>query len=183
MDSTIIAALIFVAILIVLGLFYTRMGNLGFWKLASMFPSEFMAYISRDDTWIISETSTPRPGPDYVGPLKFVDNNIVYTLFAKAEFIEKSQQEFISKYKPLTPEKTFPYVSLLALIYPIAAILSYKGASLLSALGYGFSNLGYLLAAAFVFGGSFRILGLDHRVQVIIAAIIFWVVGVIITNV
>tara|TARA_B110001452_G_scaffold262630_1_gene262922 strand:- start:595 stop:1146 length:552 start_codon:yes stop_codon:yes gene_type:complete len=183
MDTTIIAAIIFVAILALLGLFFTRMGNLGFWKLASMFPNEFMGHISGDDTWLISEASIPKPSPEYVGPLKFVANNTIYTLFAQADNIEQSQQEFISKYKPLVPEKSFPVVSLIALIYPIAAIITYKGVPLLTLLGYGFCNLGYLLVAAFIFGGSFRVLGLDHRIQVIIAAVIFWVAGVVMSNV
>ena len=63
------------------------------------------------------------------------------------------------------PRRSFPYLSLLALLYPVAAILymAKTPASPILILGYGFANLGYLLGAAMVVPGHFRILGLDDR--------------------
>ncbi len=50
-------------------------------------------------------------------------------------------------------------------------------------LGYGLAILGYLLGAATVVPGHFRVLGLDDRIPTLIAAVIFWVIGFVLSNV
>lgn len=85
----------------------------------------------------------------------------------------------------LLPRHSFPHLSLLALLYPTLAILSMSktAASPILILGYGFANLGFLLGAATIIPGHFRILGLDDRIPTLIAAIVFWLIGFVLSNV
>jgi len=64
----------------------------------------------------------------------------------------------------------------------ILTMLSLSNSSITTIVGYGFTNLGYLFAAAGVIGGSYRALALDHRIQVFSAAIIFFLAGLFLFN-
>ena len=79
---------------------------------------------------------------------------------------------------------SFPWLSSLAMIYPIVAMLAIAAGSapLLPTLGYGFANLGYLLLAAGILSGSFRALGLRYRMPTLIAAVAVWVLGTVLSN-
>jgi len=71
------------------------------------------------------------------------------------------------------------------MLYPIAAMvsLSQYPASIIQIVGYGFANLGYLLAAAFIYPGHFLFLGFEYRIQTIIGGLFFFVIGFILSNV
>lgn len=80
----------------------------------------------------------------------------------------------------------FPWQSAVCLLYPIGATIYITAATPAGAaeiIGYGISNLGYLLFAAGVFGGTFRILGLRNRWQVFGAAVVSFVLGTVLSNV
>jgi len=56
------------------------------------------------------------------------------------------------------------------------------GAPLSATLGYGLSNLGYLLLGAGILAGSFRALGFRYRIPTLIAAVVIWVMGTALSN-
>jgi len=80
--------------------------------------------------------------------------------------------------------RSFPFASAICLLYPIAATIhiSRTPATGTEIAGYGIANLGYLLLAAGIFAGSFRIFGLRSRKAVIGAAVLAFVVGMVLTN-
>jgi hypothetical protein len=163
MTNAITALILFVGILGAIGLFYRKLGKLSFWKLAGKLPEQALEHASSDPAFLLSVPSLGR----------------TVKLYAHRDQIESSQQRFIDRYRDILPRHEFPYLSLLALLYPVAAILwmSNTPAPPMLVLGYGFANLGYLLGAAFLFPGHFRILGLDDRFPTLVAGVLFWVVG------
>jgi hypothetical protein len=80
---------------------------------------------------------------------------------------------------------SFPFASAICLLYPIAATIhmSRTPAKGTEIAGYGIANLAYLLFAAGIFAGSFRVFGLGSRKTVIGAAVLAFVVGVVLTNI
>jgi hypothetical protein len=85
-----------------------------------------------------------------------------------------------------------PWLSAISLLYPIGAMAYIATRSraetgtlptLATTVGYGLSSLGYLLFAAGLFGGKFRVLGLQTRWQVFAMAIVSFVVGTILFNI
>ena len=79
----------------------------------------------------------------------------------------------ISDSRLLTP-------SGLALLYPLAAAVFYVstvGESVAGALGYGLANLGYVLLAAGLVSGTFKVFDLSRRWQVLLAAMVTWMDG------
>lgn len=187
MTNVIIALVLFVAALGGLALFYGKLGKLSFWKLAAKFPERAFEHISNDPAWVVHEGEESAPGPGFTGPFLLAVPSLGQTLklYAREDQIEASQQRFIEMHQDLLPRHGFPYLSLLALLYPVLAILSMAktAAPPILILGYGFANLGYLLGAATIFPGHFRILGLDERVPTLVAAVIFWVIGFALSNV
>ena len=187
MENAITALILFAAALALLAGFFVRLGRLTFWKMAAHFPEKALEYVTNDPAWIVQASVEPRPGPEFVGPFTLTIPNLGRSLklYARSDQLEPSQQRFVDEHRELLPRHGFPYLSLLTLAYPTLAIL-YMGktpASLVLILGYGFANLGYLLGAATVIPGHFRVLGLDHRVQTLMAAIVFWVIGFVLSNV
>jgi len=85
------------------------------------------------------------------------------------------------------PRSSLPLASALALLYPIGAatyIASYTPAPPFIAIaGYGIANVGYLLFAAGVVAGHFRIFHLEKRWHVLLAAAVFFSVGTILSNI
>jgi hypothetical protein len=181
MTNAITALILFVGILGAIGLFYRKLGKLSFWKLAGKLPEQALEHASSDPAWVIVVGSEPVPDEGFVGPFLLSVPSLGRTvkLYAHRDQIESSQQRFIDRYRDILPRHEFPYLSLLALLYPVAAILwmSNTPAPPMLVLGYGFANLGYLLGAAFLFPGHFRILGLDDRFPTLVAGVLFWVVG------
>jgi|GEM_PF-2986411 len=184
MNEATVATLIFGAVLVGLALFFSLAGRLSFWKLASKLPNEALEHFESETTWVLADDSE-RPkgfsGPYYL-PVPSIGRTV--KLYADPERMEESQSRFIEQYRDLIPAQRFPFVSFIALLYPVAAMLSLSETpiSVVGILGYGFANLGYLLLAAGIFFGQFRAFGLESRVPTIIAAVISWVVGVVLTN-
>lgn len=186
MSNAIVALLLFVVILGGLALFYGKMANLSFWKFAGKFPEETLKYVSNDPAWFLVQGSEAPPGAGFIGPFLLAVPSLgrTITLYALEDQIEASQKRFLEIHQELMPRHNFPYPSLLALLYPVAAILS-SGKTLAPSmliLGYGFVNLAYLLGAATLYPGHFRILGLDDRIPTLIAAIFFGMVGFFLSN-
>ena len=187
MSNAIVALILFIVTLGGLALFYGKLGNLSFWKLAARFPERALEHISSDSAWVVLQGSESAPGSGFAGPFRLAVPSLGRTLkvYARKDQIEASQQSFVEMHRKLLPQRGFPYPSLLALLYPVLAILwmAKIPAHPLVILGYGFANLGYLLGAATVIPGHFRILGLNDRIPALIAAIVFWVIGVALSNV
>jgi len=78
-----------------------------------------------------------------------------------------------------------PLWSSLALAYPVIAFVSISttSAPVTVRIAYAFSQLGYLLLAAGVFSGSFKVLGLSNRKHTLIAGMAVLMIGIILTNV
>lgn len=107
--------------------------------------------------------------------------NIIVMNYAFKAYNEPNLREFMG-----ISRGSFPWPSAVGLLSPIVAttflaIATPAGAALL--VGYFISQLGYLLFAAGVFGGTFRILGLKNRWQVIGAAVVSLLIGTVIVNV
>jgi hypothetical protein len=85
------------------------------------------------------------------------------------------------------PGKPFPWVSTIALLYPIMAtfyIASYRPAPpFIVVVGYGLANLGYLLCISGIVAGHFRIFHLQKRLHVFLTAAGVFVVGTFLTNI
>ncbi len=80
----------------------------------------------------------------------------------------------------------FPWLSAISLLYPVSAtvyISTQTPARPLMILGYGLANLGYLLAAAGMFKGTFKIFGFKKRRHVFTAAVIFFLIGTILSTI
>ena len=187
MSNSIIALVLFIASLGGLALFYGKLGKLSFWKLAAKFPEKTLEYVSNDPAWVALQGTEPAPGPGFTGPFLLAVPSLGQTLklYASEDQIEASQQRFIEMHQDLSPRHGFPYLSLLALLYPGLAILTMAKtpAPPILILGYGFANLGYLLGVATIIPGHFRILSLDDRIPTLIAAVVFWVIGFALSNV
>jgi len=187
MNNAIVALVLFIAALGGLALFYGELGKLSFWKVAAKFPELALEHVSNDPVWVVLRGSEPAPGVGFVGPFLLAVPSMGRTLklYAREDQIEASQQRFMEMYRELLPQRGFPYPSLVALLYPVIAILSMAKtpAPSILVLGYGFANLGYLLGAATVIPGHFRILGLDARIPTLIAALVFWAIGFALSNV
>jgi len=186
MSNAIIALVLFIAALGRLALFYGKLGSLSFWKLAAKFPEKALDHVSSDPAWVVLPGSESAPGAGFIGPFLLAVPSLsrTFKLYAREDQIEVSQQRFIEMHRELLPRRGFPYPSLLALLYPVVAILSMAKtpAAPILILAYGFANLGYPLGAATIIPGHFRILGLDDRIPTLIAAVVFWVIGFALSN-
>ena len=187
LPNAMIAVALFLVILASIGIFYVRMGRLTFWKLAAASPEQAYQHVSSDKAWVILNPSQPAPDGGYSGPffLGVPSQGSMLKLYARSDQIEASQQQFINQYRDLLPRRGVPIYSILAMVYPVAAMLhdsGYQGVPTLFILGGGFANLGYLLAGASLYPGHFYALGLDSRPITLIAGVGSFVVGFILTN-
>ncbi len=185
MSNVVLATVVFAVSIVGLALFLILAGKLSFWKLASKLPEQTIKFMESDPAWVFAHESDKPPG--FTGPFYLQVPSIGQTIkiYGDPEKIEESQAKFIKFNQDLIPKQGFPYISFLALIYPVAAMFSMSGttAPIMAILGYGFANLGYLLLAAGVFGGQFRAFSLVGRIPTILAAVITWVIGVALSNV
>jgi hypothetical protein len=187
MSSAILAAVIFIVFIVGFGglaLFLIYPGKLSFWKLALKLPEEAISFMESDPAWVFAHESKKPPG--YVGPFFLPVPSIGQTikLYADPDRMEESEERFLEQYRNAIPSKGFPYPSFFALAYPVAAMLSMAEftAPVVIVLGYGFANLGYLLLAAGLVAGQFRAFSLEGRIPTIIAAVVVWVAGVVLSN-
>lgn len=80
----------------------------------------------------------------------------------------------------------FPYETMLALLYPVGAIVymaTQTPATTPEIIGYGLANLGYLLFGVCVVVGKFRPFGLKSREWAFVYALIAFVSGTFLTNI
>lgn len=185
MSNAIAATLIFAAAIGSLALFFALPGRLSFWKLAAKLPDQAIEFMSSDPAWIIpGDSGVP---PRYVGPFLLSVPSLGRTIkiYGNPDRIEESQARFIQRYKHEVPKRGFPYVSLLVLLYPVAAMLSMSNtpAPVIMILGSGFANLGYLLVASGLVAGHFYAFALESRISTFVAAVVFWLIGVVLSNV
>jgi len=185
MTNMMLAIICYVGIIAAVTFFLGKLGKWSFWKLAAKLPEEAFEHFSADPTWLIGAQA--HPGEGFVGPFlhHVPSRGQTVKLYARDSDLESSQQNFIERHASQVPRHGFPYLSALALLFPVAAMASMRdiSASTVLILGYGFANLGYLLGAAFLIPGHFRILGLDGRLPTLIAGVLFWVVGLVLSNV
>ena len=107
--------------------------------------------------------------------------NIVVMNFAYGAHTQPKMRKFIG-----VRSQSFPWLSALTLLYPVGAamyVLLNTPAPTPMVFGYGIGNLGYLLLAAGVFAGTFRVLGLHRRWQVFVAATVAIIAGILLSNV
>lgn len=107
--------------------------------------------------------------------------NIVILNYASIAYYQPKLRQFMR-----ISVNGFPWLSTLALLYPISGTIYFAlntPASLLMIVGYGMASLGYLLFGAGIVAGTFRVFGLRKRWHVIAAAIGAFIVGTILTNV
>jgi|LSQX01.1.fsa_nt_gb hypothetical protein len=107
--------------------------------------------------------------------------NVVILSYAYSAYDQPKMRKFMG-----IAHVGFPWFSTIALLYPIGAaiyIAIATPANYVMVVGYAMANLGYLLFAAGIFNGSFRVLGLRNRWQVFGAAVISFVVGTILSNI
>ncbi|SMN12569.1 hypothetical protein SPBRAN_2008 [uncultured Candidatus Thioglobus sp.] len=186
MENTITAIIISIGVLAALSYSF-KMGNLTFWKLAAKLPDEAINWVSNDPAWVIITQDQQKPTDEFDGPFYLAVPSLGKTikLYAHYEKLEESQKRFINKYKDFIPQRPFPYLSALFLLYPIAAMLSLYEypASISQIIGYGFANLGYLLGAAFIYPGHFYFLSFEYRIQTLIGGIFFFLIGIGLSNI
>jgi len=107
--------------------------------------------------------------------------NIIVLSYAYSAHDQPKMREFIG-----IRSSKFPWMSAISLFYPVLAtfyISTRTPASLPIVIGYGLANLGYVMFAAGIFAGTFRIFGLTKRWQVFVSAIVAFLVGTILSNV
>jgi len=170
---------------------YVKHGNIGFWQLAADQPDAAYQWIKGRPDWVVVHPQDPRveqlkQSPNLVGPFRLAVPSVggMVVLFAESDSIDASQREFIELYGASRENANFPWLSWLAMLYPISAMLwaASLGAPLLATLGNVFANLGYLLFGAGILAGSFRALGFRYRIPTLIAAVAVWVAGTIFSN-
>ncbi len=107
--------------------------------------------------------------------------NIIVLSYTCSAHNQPKMKEFIG-----IRSSKFPWMSAISLFYPVLAtfyISTRTPASLPIVIGYGLANLGYMMFAAGIFAGTFRIFGLTKRWQVFVSAIVAFLVGTILSNV
>tara|TARA_R110002096_G_scaffold118489_3_gene256565 strand:+ start:28150 stop:28713 length:564 start_codon:yes stop_codon:yes gene_type:complete len=187
MTPTLTAICIFVGVLVLLAVFFVVYGRLTFWKLVHRHPYDALAFFESNPIWRIVRKGEEPPNGGFTGPFLFVEQHTGdrLRLYAQSDQLEQSQHEFMEQNSDLIPRYMFPWISALAILYPISAMNSLNETpyDTVGILGYGFTNLGYVIMAGAILTGSFRILGLETRMQTFVGAAAFWIVGVVLSNV
>ena len=185
------AIAIFVVVVFIWRLVYVKHGNIGFWQLAANQPDAAFEWMESRSDWIILRPDDPeieqyKNDADLVGPFKLAVPNLGgrVVIFAKESSIDESQSEFMKSFGGSREQPSFPWISSLTMLYPMVAMVTIanQGVPILSILGYGFANLGYLLFCAGILAGSFRVLGFRYRIPTIIAAVVIWIMGTVLSN-
>ena len=107
--------------------------------------------------------------------------NIIVLSYAYSAYDQPKMREFIGM-----RSTQFPWISAVSLLYPILAAFYMSArtpASLPMVIGYGLANLGYVIFAAGIFAGKYRIFGLSERWKVFVVAIISFLVGTLLSNI
>lgn len=107
--------------------------------------------------------------------------NIIALSYAYSAYDQPKMREFMG-----IKASVFPWVSTISLLYPVRAgiyIATQTPASVAMVVGYCLANLGYLLIGAGIIKGTFRILGLKKRRQVLVAGFLAFLVGTFLSNI
>ena len=185
------AVAIFFIMILVWRSIYVKHGNIGFWQLAADQPDAAYEWVKGRRDWVVLHPKDPRvaqleQSPNLVGPFRLAVPSLggMIVMFAESESVDASQREFIDLYGGSREKNRFPWLSWLFILYPILIMLwiASRGVPLLVTLGYGFTNLGYLLFGAGIVAGSFRALGFRYRMPTLIAAAAVWLQGTVLSN-
>ena len=172
----------FFAPLLILRAYLWNMGRLWFWNVVFSHSDLFFAHMDKDDAWIYSSVDLPKPSDEFAGPFYLNKDGKKNKIYALKQELNRSQDDFIAENPTLFGPTPFPVISGFFLLYPVLAMLSVPDMNVLLVMGYGFTNLGYLLAISGVIAGTFKALGLIYRVQVLIVAILSFVAGLLLWN-
>lgn len=107
--------------------------------------------------------------------------NIIVLSYAYSAYGQPKKRKFIG-----IRSGKFPWISAISLLYPVGAsfyISTRTPASFLMVISYGLANLGYVMFAAGIFAGTYRIFGLTKRWKVLVIAIIAFLVGTVLSNI
>ena len=168
--------------------------NRSFWRAAARLPDQAYEWFQQEDCWVVSDPSRkpvvkPVPETDFVGPFSLYVPSLggrKIVVFGAASEIEQSQARFLDLHRDaigkLTPR---PIASALALLYPVVAgfhAFLDTPAGAVASMGHALANLGYLMLAAGLFAGTFRVFGLSKRRSVLMGALAAWIGGVVLSN-
>jgi len=143
-----------------------------FWvKDASVVFSEINA-----ETKLLFENS----GIEYNDDDVFNMFNIIVLNFAYTAYDQPKMKKFIG----ISTDK-FPFASAISLAYPIAATyyISRFPATALMIMGYGITNLSYIMFVAGIIKGTFLIFKLRKRLHVLLFATVCFIIGMILSNI
>ena len=107
--------------------------------------------------------------------------NIIVLSYAYNAYDQPKMREFIG-----VNSGRFPWISALFLLYPVSAafyLSTRTPASITMVVGYGLGNLGYVMFAAGIFAGTYRVFGITKRWQVFVGAIIAFLFGTILSSI
>jgi hypothetical protein len=107
--------------------------------------------------------------------------NLVVLSYAYSAYDQPKMREFMG-----SKVSTFPWISAIFLLYPIGAaiyIATQTPAKPSMIVGYGLTNLGYLLIGAGIVKGTFKILRLKKRPHVLVAGVIAFLIGTFLSNI
>ena len=143
-----------------------------FWQMDT---AEVFNEIIEDARSILSESGIP-----FDDETLFNMFNIIVLTYAYSAYDQPKMRKFIG-----VRFSKFPWISAISLLYPVSAVLYVSAstpASFPMVIGYGLANLGYVMFAAGVFGGTYRIFGITKRWQVFVGAFIAFLVGTALSN-
>jgi hypothetical protein len=107
--------------------------------------------------------------------------NIIVLSYAYSAYDQPKMREFMG-----IEASNFPWASAVCLLYPIGAVVYIATQTPSRApiiVGYGLTNLGYLLVSAGILKGTFRIFGLKKRRHVLVAGAISFLIGTFLSNI
>lgn len=180
--ETVSALIVFSGCLVALKAYFWKSGRLWFWNVVFAHPDLFFEHMDSDDAWVYSSDDLTKPSDEFTGPFYLRKDGKRNKIFVLTRELNRSENRFIARHPDLFGPKPFPIISSLFLLYPIVAMLSLHHQKVLVVVGYGFTNLAYLLAISGLLSGSFNALGLVYRTQVFFAAIFFFTLGVLLWN-
>ena len=164
-----------------------------FWRLVADHPDDAYDWFASQPDWILAkgrEDASARAELNrYAGPFQLVvpkfDQALVL-LYARRDSIASSQVSFLGEHARDWPRPR-PRMALLAFLYPVAAMYRLatgpaEPAGVLAILGYGVTQLAYLLVVATVFPGRFTPFGLTSRPATLAGAVAAFVLGVVLVN-
>lgn len=166
-----------------------------FWRVAAERPDRAYDYLRSHPAWVVVDSVAgaqrpPEPRDQFTGPFMLAVPKLgrVVKLYCVEDKIEESQSAFLREQgvEP-SPSPTTPWVSMLAMVYPVAGALFFARRapeeSTLGVVAYGIAQLGYVLVFAGIVAGSFQALGLSGRLRTIAVGLLVLVLETLLSNV